>query len=401
MRAPTSQLLLLIILLIVIIQCDARRHNNNKYKSERDDDDDTESDTNAPQFIDEAEVRLIDTVTCSSFNKVKLEGDAFAHGHSKAAYFGRLGGVNVVLKRPYGEYLHSETTVVSFKREMQRIHELRGHPGVLHLFGSCLSERPEEVASVAERLTPWTAFIAEEHPWCVLTHTAITAVTLIDFLRGDWSAPRNRTSHGWMHCDLHHGAFAITSNFVAKLVDYGGLMHRPEFPVEVVPCSGKAPDECSQGFCIRTWHTRHHAPLSEFHCNKARGQCPGFDPSAMLWVVCESMLAETMARQVQDRRGSPEPGGVEEALRGCLQTERERRWSPSAVANVLRDYLVRNNGFACLRDAGVLLDPAYYLVDERITLDSLPEHAGKPRPLWDPPLSLKSLKPFPFDYRPK
>jgi hypothetical protein len=61
----------------------------------------------------------------------------------------------------------------------------------------------------------------------------------------------------------------------------------------------------------------------------------------------------------------------------------------------------RNDGFSCLRDAGVALDPAYYLVDERITLDSLPEHAGKPRPIWTPPKSLKSLKPFPFDIRPR
>jgi hypothetical protein len=393
----------LVILLLIVPRCNARRHNKKEDSSDTVDngDDDDDNNVGGGEFIDEAEVKLIDVVSCSSFGKVKLEGDAFAHGHSKAAFFGKLGRVDVVLKRPYGEYLHSETTVTSFKREAQRIRELRGHPGVLHLFGTCLSERPEEVASVAERLTPWTAFVAQELPWCVLTHTAITAITLVDFLRGDWSPPRNRTAHGWMHCDLHHGAFAVTSNFVAKLVDYGGLMHRAEFPVEAAPCTGADAGECAVGFCMRTWHTRHHASLSEFRCNTARGQCPGFDPSAMLWVVCESMLAETMARQVQERRGSPEPGGVEEALRGCLQSDRERRWSPSAVANVLRDYLVRNGGLACLSDAGVALDPAYYLVDERITLDSLPEHAGKPRPVWMPPKSLKSLKPFPFDFRPR
>lgn len=352
--------------------------------------------------IDHVEVSLLDSVTCRSLSNVRLEGDAFAHGHSKAAFFGKLSSVDVVVKRPYGEYLHDEGSLVSFRREVTRIHELRGHPGVLHLFGGCFDSTPSELASVSERLTPWTAFVAQQLPWCVLTHTAITAVSLVDFLQGAWS-PRNRSAPGWLHCDLHHGAFAVTSNFVAKLVDYGGLMFRPEFPVEAVPCSGTNGDtaECALGFCMRSWHTRHHATISEFRCDTKNRRCPGFDPSAMLWVVCESMLAETMVKSVQQRRGSPEPDGVADALRGCLQEQRERRWSAAAVANALRDYLVRNDGFQCLRDAGVLLDGAFYDAAQQITLSNVKALAGRARPVWTPPRSGSKLAPFPGDVRPK
>jgi hypothetical protein len=360
--------------------------------------------TPAPALMDSVEVSLLDSIDCASLSRVKVKGGAFSHGHSKAAYFGKLDSVDVVLKRPFGDFLLPDSTAAtSFSREVARIKALRGHPGVVHLYGGCLVGAPDELATVSERLLPWAAFVEQQQsvPWCVLAHTAVTAVTLIDFLQGAWS-PRNRTAHGWMHCDLHHGAFAVSRNFVAKLVDYGGLMHRQEFPVEKASCSAKgAADQCAQGFCMRSWHTRHHATIGEFHCDTERGQCPGFDPSAMLWVVCESMLAETMTKSIQERHGSPDPNGVADALHGCLQPQRERRWSASAVGNTLRDYLARNNGFDCLRDAGVSLDPAYYDVKQRITLDNLEQFATRARPVWTPPTHVTKLDPFPGDVRPK
>jgi hypothetical protein len=353
-------------------------------------------------LLDSVELALEDSIDCTTLSRVKVKGGAFSHGHSKAAFFGKLDSVDVVLKRPYGDFLLPDSTAAtSFGREVARIKQLRGHPGVIHLYGGCLVGKPAELATVSERLLPWAMYVEEQVPWCVLAHTAVTAVMLVDFLQGSWS-PRNRTAHGWMHCDLHHGAFAVSRNYVAKLVDYGGLMHRAEFPVEKATCkAGGATDQCALGFCMRSWLTRHHASIGEFHCDTERGECPGFDPSAMLWVVCESMLSETMAKSVQQRRGSPEPDGVADALRGCLQVQRERRWSASAVANVLRDYLARNAGFECLRDAGVVLDGAFYDVKQRITLDNLGDFASRARPAWTPPSHLKKLEPFPGDIRPK
>ena len=106
--------------------------------------------------------------------------------------------------------------------------------------------------------------------------------------------------------------------------------------------------------------------------------------------------------QLQHLRGSPNASATVPILNGCRELHRPHRWTSNAVGNALRDYLFYNDGFRCLRENNVELDPAYYLVKERITHHNRRDHFGKPRPTWKVPTSMHSpLEPFPDDKRPK
>ena len=61
---------------------------------------------------------------------------------------------------------------------------------------------------------------------------------------------------------------------------------------EAPSCSKHHQEICTTGYCLRSWRTHRHMALGEFECDEEKGRCAGFDPSAMLWVVCESMLTK-------------------------------------------------------------------------------------------------------------
>lgn len=272
------------------------------------------------------------------------------------------------------------TSAFSFRKEVDKIIGFRGHPNVVRLLGWCLdASSGDRLWTVAERLAPFADFLKRPVSWCVLVHCAVTVVSLLDLLNGAWS-PARASGDGWLHCDISPGAFAISKHAEAKMVDFGGLSYRPAFPVEAVPCTGHGgDDECARGYCLRPWFTRHHVKMDEFHCNKRARRCNGFDPRAMLRVLCEAMLEHLIAPQLLETRGALNASAAQRILDGCMANNRDRRWSPTLVGNALREYLYHNGGFDCLRLSNVELDRAFYRKSDRITAATIASAKGPHR----------------------
>lgn len=123
------------------------------------------------------------------------------------------------------------TTLNSFRNEVDKLGRLSGHPGIARLYGSCIDEKhPDRVLIVTNELTPWFRYLEMNLPWCVRVHTSITLMSLLDYLQHNWTT--TSPSPAWIHCDLNRAQFAMSSQFEAVLVDYGGLEERSSWPFE-------------------------------------------------------------------------------------------------------------------------------------------------------------------------
>jgi hypothetical protein len=279
---------------------------------------------------------------------------------------------------------------LSFRKEVDKVIAFDGHPSVVRLIGWCLdATSSDRLWTVAERLVPFSDFMKRPVSWCVLVHSAVTVVALLDLLNDQWT-PHHAHGHAWMHCDISPGAFAFSEHAEAKMVDFGGLSYRAAFPVEAVPCSGAEADECARGYCLRPYFKRMHLTMDEFSCNAHKRRCNGFDPRAMMRALCESMLAHLVAPQLLKTRGAHNTSAVQRILDGCMADNRDHRWSPTAVGNALREYLFYNAGYQCLLDDNnIELDVAYYKRHERVTSATLAKGTRERSILTHAPSSLK------------
>ena len=124
------------------------------------------------------------------------------------------------------------TSLQSFTKEVAKLKELRGHPGIAKYFGSCIDEQnPKTLLIVTAPLTPWFRFLELQLAWCAHVHTAITLMSLLDYVQLEWDS-RHMAEEAYLHCDLNRAQFAFTKHHEAVLVDYGGLEKYNDFPHE-------------------------------------------------------------------------------------------------------------------------------------------------------------------------
>jgi hypothetical protein len=282
----------------------------------------------------------------------------------------------------------------TFRAEAEMMKRLRGHPGIPHLYGSCLDPPDKaDLMIVTNPLTPFAKYLEEKVDWCVRVHSAITMMSLLEYLQNEWRTT-SPNKPAFLHCDLNRMQFAFTPEYEVSLVDFKYLAEITEFPYEAVPCRDRATCD-SQMMCLRSWRTE-AATMSEFECNADKGTCGGFDPRATLWVVCESVLTHLIDPSWMSTHHAPHIEAIGELMRGCLAKNRKERWSAAAVGNALRAYLNANGGFQCLHNAGVRLNAAYYDADARITIATR-ERAPVVPVVFTPPKSGGKLKPFPAE----
>jgi hypothetical protein len=342
------------------------------------------------------------------------ESEIFAHGHSKGVVTATLPSaslsptlaaataaslslslsladhlpetVPVVIKFPRGDFATSKLSASerSFAKEMAKIEALQGHPGIPLLYGGCEAggTLPKKVIGesgggsgatlpflVSEELTTWWTYHKADLPWCLRAHSAITLLSLFQFLQGDFrknGRHKEQTGGGYLHCDLNKGQFAFSVNGEAKLVDFGGLEYYESFPAYAADtsCTLHRLSQCSSS-CMTSWYSKHRSVkglLGEFTCDTKEGHCRGFDPSANLWVLCSAMLAELLDERVFSDAGV-DPRQYErlsDALKGCMALHRVDRWSIEDMLATLRSFMDEAGGMLCLRREGIRVNPVYY-----------------------------------------
>jgi len=355
-------------------------------------------------------------INCTNSISLLALGDSgvFAHGHSKGVVSATIPSsslspelaaatavslslslslsdslpksVPVVVKFPRGDFATSKlgASEKSFAKEMEKIEALQGHPGIPLLYGGCASggRLPKKIVAesgggsaaslpflVSEELTTWWDYHKADLPWCLRAHSAITLLSLFQYLQGDFrknGRHKAQAGAGYLHCDLNKGQFAFSANGEAKLVDFGGLEYYESFPAYSADtsCTLHRLSQCSST-CMTSWYSKHRSVkglLGEFTCDLKEGRCRGFDPSANLWVLCNAMLVDLLNERVFSDAGV-DPAQYErlsDALKGCLALHRVDRWSVEDMLATLRSFMDEAGGMLCLRREGIRVNPVYY-----------------------------------------